>query len=160
LTLRRMKGFPAVRFQRQWHIARTRADGGNQAMGPRGAGLALIIIGMAAAGFASRPSVKELSSSGKGDPVAGREIYVNTCIRCHGVDGKGSRDVALMPPPADLTSAAVQNRLDAALFKRIHGGKPNTAMGAWHHALSDEEIWDVVAYVREIGTNADPHSRE
>jgi mono/diheme cytochrome c family protein len=54
----------------------------------------------------------------------------------------------LVPPPADLTSARVQNRLDASLFKRIHDGKPNTAMGAWKNVLSDDEIWDVLSYVR------------
>ncbi|MCP9451016.1 MAG: cytochrome c, partial [Nitrospira sp.] len=89
------------------------------------------------------------------DPVSGREIYVNTCARCHGIDGKGKTDVRLVPPPADLTSAAVQRRLDGALFRSIHEGKPNTAMGAWHHALSDEEIWDVVAYVRTLDAESD-----
>jgi mono/diheme cytochrome c family protein len=59
--------------------------------------------------------------------------------------------IKLSPPPADLTSDAVQNKLDATLFKRIHDGKANTAMGAWSYALSDDEIWDVLAYVRTLG---------
>jgi mono/diheme cytochrome c family protein len=57
----------------------------------------------------------------------------------------------LTPPPADLTSEAVQSRLDATLFRRIHDGKANTAMGAWKHSLSDDEIWDVLAYIRTLG---------
>jgi mono/diheme cytochrome c family protein len=52
------------------------------------------------------------------------------------------------PPVADLTSPAVQGKLDARLFKSVHDGKPNTAMGAWREALSDDEIWDALAYVR------------
>ncbi|MCP9462478.1 MAG: cytochrome c [Nitrospira sp.] len=115
------------------------------------------VIGILVAGFAGGPTVREFGSPEKGDPVSGREIYVNTCMRCHGIDGKGKIDVRLVPPPADLTSAAVQSRLDGALFRRIHEGKPNTAMGAWHHALSDEEIWDVVAYVRMLGAESDAH---
>lgn len=111
-------------------------------------------MGILVAGFAGGPTVRELGSPEKGDPVSGREIYVNTCLRCHGIDGKGKTDVRLVPPPADLTSAVVQGRLDGALFRRIHGGKPNTGMGAWQHALSDEEIWDVVAYIRTLGTEA------
>lgn len=95
--------------------------------------------------------VKELTATGQGgDPVTGREIYVNTCILCHGIDGKGVRGLKFVPPPADLTSLAVQSRLDGSLFRRIHDGKPNTVMGAWKHALSDEEIWDVLAYVRTL----------
>ena len=52
--------------------------------------------------------------------------------------------------PTDLTSPAVQDRTDASLFKRIHDGKANTAMGAWSYALSDDEIGDVLAYVRTL----------
>ena len=120
-----------------------------------GVGLALL-IGILSAGFAGGVGLKDLTSAGKGgDSVSGREIYVNTCIRCHGIDGTGVQSVRLVPAPADLSSPAVQNRLDGTLFKRIHDGKPNTAMGAWKHALSDEEIWDVLAYVRTLGTGSD-----
>jgi mono/diheme cytochrome c family protein len=106
-------------------------------------------------GFVGGMGLKDLSSATNGgDPVSGREIYVNTCIRCHGIDGKGAQGITLVPQPADLSSPAVQNRLDGTLFKRIHGGKPNTAMGAWKHALSDEEIWDVIAYVRTLGVGS------
>ncbi|OQW60194.1 MAG: hypothetical protein BVN28_09180 [Nitrospira sp. ST-bin4] len=120
-----------------------------------GVGLALL-IGILSVGFAGGVGLKDLTSAGKGgDSVSGREIYVNTCIRCHGIDGTGAQSVRLVPAPADLSSPAVQNRLDGTLFKRIHDGKPNTAMGAWKHALSDEEIWDVLAYVRTLGVGSD-----
>ncbi len=113
--------------------------------------LCALLTVMFGLGF-SNLGVKELAATAKGgDPVSGREIYVNTCIRCHGIDGKGALGIKLVPPPADLTSLAVQSRLDGTLFRRIHEGKPNTAMGAWKHSLSDEEIWDVLAYVRRLG---------
>jgi len=54
------------------------------------------------------------------------------------------------PPVADLTSPVVQGKLDARLFKSVHDGQPNTAMGAWREALSDGEIWDALAYVRTL----------
>ena len=115
-----------------------------------------LLIGILSVGFAGGVGLKDLTSAGKGgDSVSGREIYVNTCIRCHGIDGTGVQSVRLVPAPADLSSPAVQNRLDGTLFKRIHDGKPNTAMGAWKHALSDEEIWDVLAYVRTLGVGSD-----
>ncbi len=110
--------------------------------------LCALLAGLFGLGL-SNFGVKELAVTAKeGNSVSGREIYVNTCILCHGIDGKGVRGLKFVPPPADLTSPAVQNRLDGTLFRRIHDGKPNTAMGAWKHALSDEEIWDVLAYVR------------
>ena len=109
-----------------------------------------LLIGIVGVGFGGG-GLKDLPVSAKErDTVSGREIYVNTCIRCHGIDGKGAMGMQLVPPPADLTSDAVQNRLDATLFKRIHEGKPNTAMGAWKYALSDDEIWDVLAYIRTL----------
>jgi mono/diheme cytochrome c family protein len=113
-----------------------------------------VLAGIFGLGF-SNLGVKEFAATAKGgDPVSGREIYVNTCIRCHGIDGKGALGIKLVPPPADLTSLTVQSRLDGTLFRRIHEGKPNTAMGAWKHALSDEEIWDVLAYVRTFGVES------
>lgn len=115
-----------------------------------------LCAGIMSAGFAGGIGVKDLPAAAKGgDPVTGREIYVNTCIQCHGINGKGARGIKLVPPPADLSSWAVQERLDGTLFKRIHEGKPNTAMGAWKHTLSDEEIWDVLAYVRTLGVGSD-----
>jgi mono/diheme cytochrome c family protein len=117
--------------------------------------LAALFVGIVSLGFGERVGVKDLTSTAKErDPVSGREIYVNTCIRCHGIDGKGAKGMQLVPPPADLTSPAVQQRLDGTLYLRIHEGKANTAMGAWKHALSDEEIWDVLAYVRTLGVGS------
>jgi mono/diheme cytochrome c family protein len=116
--------------------------------------LCAVLIGISAVGF-SNIGMNDVPGLTKGgDPVSGREIYVNICIRCHGMEGKGARGIKLVPPPADLTSSAVQDRLDGTLFRRIHEGKPNTAMGAWKHSLSDEEIWDVLAYVRTLGAES------
>ena len=110
-----------------------------------------LLVGIMGFGVAAGVGLKDLPVSAKErDTVSGREIYVNTCIRCHGIDGKGATGIQLAPPPADLTSNAVQNRLDASLFKRIHDGRPNTAMGAWKYSLSDDEIWDVLAYIRTM----------
>ena len=111
----------------------------------------LVFAGITGLGYAGGPSLKDLNvSQPERDVLSGRVIYSTTCIRCHGVDGKGDGQMKFTPPVADLTSPAVQGKLDARLFKSVHDGKTNTAMGAWREALTDDEIWDVLAYVRTL----------
>jgi mono/diheme cytochrome c family protein len=110
-----------------------------------------LLIGIISVGFSGSGGLKDLTvSSPERDVVSGREIYSNICIRCHGIEGKGTGQMQFIPPAADLTSPTVQSKLDARLFKSVHDGKSNTAMGAWREALSDDEIWDVLAYVRTL----------
>jgi mono/diheme cytochrome c family protein len=61
------------------------------------------------------------------DLSKGKSIYMELCIACHGLDGRGAGSVKLNPPPADLTSAGVQEKLDAGLFKSIYDGQKNKA---------------------------------
>jgi mono/diheme cytochrome c family protein len=111
----------------------------------------LVFAGITGLGNAGGPSLKDLNvSQPERDVLSGRVIYSTTCIRCHGVDGKGDGQMKFNPPVADLTSSAVQGKLDARLFKSVHDGRQNTAMGAWREALTDDEIWDVLAYVRTL----------
>jgi mono/diheme cytochrome c family protein len=111
----------------------------------------LVFAGITGLGYAGGPSLKDLNvSQPERDVLSGKVIYSTICIRCHGVDGKGDGQMKFTPPAADLTSPAIQGKLDARLFKSVHDGKPNTAMGAWRDALSDDEIWDALAYVRTL----------
>lgn len=111
----------------------------------------VVLVGIALLALAGGAGLKELSvSQPERDVISGRVIYSTTCIRCHGAEGKGNGQMTFTPPVADLTSPAVQEKLDARLFKSVHDGKSNTAMGAWREALTDDEIWDVLAYVRTL----------
>ena len=111
----------------------------------------LVFAGITALGYAGGPSLKDLNvSPPERDVLSGRVIYSTICIRCHGVDGKGDGQMKFNPPVADLTSSAVQGKLDARLFKSVHDGRQNTGMGAWRESLTDDEIWDVLAYVRTL----------
>ena len=91
-----------------------------------------------------------------GNAGKGKTLYANLCIRCHGVEGKGNGEMTFTPPVADLTAPAAQTKLDASLLKTIHDGRKNTAMGAWKFALSEEEMRDVTAYLRQLGSEAGP----
>ena len=110
-----------------------------------------VFVGIAVLAFAGGASLKDLNvSQPERDVLSGRVIFSTICIRCHGIDGKGEGQMKFTPPVADLTSPAIQGKLDARLFKSVHDGKANTAMGAWREALTDDEIWDALAYVRTL----------
>jgi len=89
--------------------------------------------------------------------AAGEQIYSANCAACHGANGAGDGPAAaaLDPKPADFTDAAMMNSLsDAYLFWRISQGGTvapfNSAMPAWENALSEEERWQVIAYIRSF----------
>ncbi|MGC3973408.1 MAG: cytochrome c [Nitrospira sp.] len=94
--------------------------------------------------------------AGSGNAGKGKTLYANLCIRCHGVEGKGNGAMTFTPPVADLTAPAAQAKLDATLLKSIHDGRKDTAMGAWKFVLSEEEMRDVTAYLRQLGSEAGP----
>ena len=93
----------------------------------------------------------------KGDPKAGKAKYDANCIGCHGATGKGdgAAAAALNPKPQDHTDGKVMNALsDKYLFDIIKDGgaamKKAPFMPASNKKLSDQEIWDVVAYIRSL----------
>jgi len=88
---------------------------------------------------------------------AGAEIYEANCATCHGPEGKGDgpASASLDPQPASLADAHLMDEMsDGALFWRISEGgmmEPfNSAMPAWKDLLSEDEIWQVIAYIREF----------
>ena len=96
----------------------------------------------------------------KGDPKAGKAKYEANCVGCHGKTGKGDGPAAaaITPKPQDHTDGKVMNSLsDLYLFDIIKKGgnavKKAPIMPANDKKLSDQEIWDVVAYIRSL---ADP----
>ena len=81
----------------------------------------------------------------------GKGLYQRLCGACHGKTGKGDGYALFDPPPADLKAPASQKKTDEELLVTIRNGHPNTAMGTWTYALSEEEMREVLAYIRELG---------
>lgn len=81
----------------------------------------------------------------------GHRVYQTYCANCHGASGKGDGPVGkiLVPPAADLT--ATTNKPDEELLKSIRDGRPGTAMPSWKNDLSQQDILNVLAYVRSLG---------
>ena len=85
----------------------------------------------------------------------GQEIYTTHCATCHGDygNGDGSGGVSLDPLPAPIAHTS-QMMGDAYLFWRItEGGVPfETGMLPYRDILDEGARWDVINYVRALGS--------
>jgi cytochrome c553 len=79
----------------------------------------------------------------------GATIFKSKCVLCHGPDGSGNTPLGKQLQAANLGSKEVQKQSNAELHKAVHDGKAN--MPAFADQLSDEEITQVVQYVRQFG---------
>jgi mono/diheme cytochrome c family protein len=83
--------------------------------------------------------------------TAGAEVFATNCASCHGEKGYGDgpAGAALDPAPKNLVEVAALAG-DDYLHWRINTGKEGTAMIAWKGVLTDDQIWQVVAYIRTL----------
>jgi len=140
-------GLLGTRIERRWPGARSGVILG-RTFGIIG-GIALIALSFAAG---------ETPMSGTPNPIpgtvvsvqAGAELYKANCAACHGVDAKGGGPLAgttQVPPPSLVDHAAAHP--DGDLFYWIKTGRPG-GMPSFATQLSDEQIWDLVNYLRSI----------
>jgi copper transport protein len=87
----------------------------------------------------------------------GSEAFATNCTTCHGVSGKGDGPLAQSfdPPAADFTTAHAKLHLDSEFFNWIRNGKPGTSMPSFSAVLSDDQIWDVINYLRYLQKQSD-----
>ena len=88
--------------------------------------------------------------------AAGRTIYGRFCRSCHGqrADGRGMA----APPgsrPANLIDAEWDyGSSDAEIFKVLKEGiPPKYDMDAWEGRISDDDMWNVINYLRDLAAN-------
>lgn len=98
-----------------------------------------------------------------GSALTGMELYETRCAACHGDQGDGqgyAADALKIVKPADFRSDTLVAEGDwDGLFNRIRdGGRTvhGSSMPPWGAALSDTEIWDLVAYVATFEPGALP----
>ncbi len=86
--------------------------------------------------------------------TAGKPLYSVHCAFCHGAEGKAEDDstTSLPAKPTDLTSPDVTSDADGGIFLAIKNGKTKDGKITMPPAskLTDEQIWQVVAYVRAL----------
>lgn len=82
---------------------------------------------------------------GQSDAVAaGRRIYVEHCLHCHGENAEGTRK---RPP---LKSERVQQQATSGdLHWLLFNGNMKKGMPSWAK-LPDPQLWQVIAYVKTL----------
>ena len=87
----------------------------------------------------------------------GRDLFLEHCALCHGqrADGRGVRR-NLSSQPADFTDPVWRQQTSLRrVYHAIREGVPGTAMASWK-VLSEEETWDLVAYVLSVAERSSP----
>ncbi|SHF34726.1 Cytochrome c [Modicisalibacter ilicicola DSM 19980] len=91
----------------------------------------------------------------------GEEVFVNNCAVCHGLDGQGQKDINgryIFPPlwgPHSYNWGAGMHRVNTAagfIKANMPLGKP--------FSLSDQQAWDVAAYINSFPRPADPRQTD
>ena len=114
---------------------------------------ATVLLLMAGAFFGSSALAK---SDG---PIRGEVVYQERCVMCHGKEGDGLGPAAerLNPPPRDFTLGQYKVKTtgfddpisnDADLIRMIRDGMAGTAMPGWGDVLSEQDIGDVIYFLK------------
>ncbi len=79
----------------------------------------------------------------------GASLYETNCLVCHGREGRGDGPVGtkfVTKAPVDLNEDYTQDQADGQLFFTLTRGR--ALMPYYRDALSAEERWDVINYVK------------
>lgn len=98
-----------------------------------------------------------------GSAITGMDLYETRCAACHGPNGDGNgyaAEALVVVKPADFRADSLVAAGNwEGLFHRVQeGGRTvhGSSMPPWGVALSDAEMWDLVAYVATFREGALP----
>jgi len=112
------------------------------------------------------PAFKETLVPGA-DPNEGKQWYYVYCIGCHGwgLQGDGPNAAYIDPKPRILThDGYMDKKSNLQLFSVIKGGGEavdlSGSMPSWGNYLQDQDIWNVVAWIRAMSGVTPPKTIE
>jgi mono/diheme cytochrome c family protein len=94
----------------------------------------------------------------------GKRTFGDYCVECHGRDGQNTGvpfASQISPPIPSLASSEVQRYTDGQLRWIIANGISPSGMPASKGILGDDEIWQIVLYLRHLppqGSLGDPRA--
>ena len=93
-------------------------------------------------------SMKNPVAAGDASNKAGKALYDKNCASCHGKAGLGDgvKARALKEFPGDFSKAEFQGQTDGDHFYKTKTGRGE--MPKYEGKLSDDDIWNVVNYMR------------
>jgi len=96
-----------------------------------------------------------LAETRPSDLKDGQKLYQQHCLRCHGatLDGKGPDAASLSARPTDFHIYLSRVKGELELEVTIRRGKQLTTMHEWDTKLADQQVYDLIAYIR----SAVPH---
>ena len=108
----------------------------------------------------AHPEAQQLQNPIASTPAsiaAGAQTYAKFCANCHGTSGRGNGRLAAGVAmygsrPSDLTDDIWQHgSTDGEIFVVIRDGiGPDFHMDAFKNKISDEEVWNLVNYVKSL----------
>lgn len=74
--------------------------------------------------------------------LQGERLFKQFCGPCHGYDARGGQG------PNLTDEVWVHGGSDQEIFRTIHDGVPGTRMREFGSVLTDEEMWQLVTFIR------------
>jgi len=125
----------------RYGVPQLKADGQKQTTKTAQADSASPSDAQASPGEASQSAGTISAPTSAKDIAAGRGLYRQACYKCHGPEGVSG---------GTIKDARKYTGTDAEFLNLVRNGRSGTAMPAWKGILSDTEIMQIRAYIKQL----------
>jgi mono/diheme cytochrome c family protein len=117
--------------------------------------VAAVALSAAFAAAQGNPDAAKLKNPVTSTPesiAAGQQLYLRNCASCHGRNGQGGPGNDLIPAAPSLVGDKWDHgSTDGEIFTNIKNGiAPDFNMVPFKDKLKDDEIWNIVTFVRSL----------